>query len=129
MEINQKNDAPNPSGKGGFGDHPEHINAGGRPKNQQSFTFWMNYFKNLTTKELFNWELENPEDKRTVAADLAYARIIKSRNQLKEFQEVANRTEGLPRQTIGMDLNGEIKTVLVEFIGDKEDGENENKIS
>lgn len=25
--------APNPTGKGGFGDHPENINPGGRPKN------------------------------------------------------------------------------------------------
>ena len=24
---------PNPTGKGGFGDHPENINPGGRPKN------------------------------------------------------------------------------------------------
>ena len=24
---------PNPTGKGGFGDNPDHINKGGRPKN------------------------------------------------------------------------------------------------
>jgi len=31
----QVKEIPNPNGKGGFGDHPENINAGGRPKNQE----------------------------------------------------------------------------------------------
>lgn len=35
---------PNPTGKGGFGDRPEDINKGGRPKNEVSITYWIRKF-------------------------------------------------------------------------------------
>lgn len=88
----------NPTGKGGFRERPENINPGGRPKNQESFTYWMNYFKNLYVSDFLLWAKNNPEDKRTVAADIAYTRILNSRKELADFREVANRTEGMPRQ-------------------------------
>lgn len=93
---------PNPTGKGGFADHPESINPGGRPKNQESFSYWMNFFKQLNTKSFLSWEKDNPN--HTMAASLAYARVFKSRSDLREFQEVANRTEGMPKQS--MELSG-----------------------
>jgi len=99
----------NPTGKGGFGDNPENINAGGRPKNQESFTYWLNYFKGLTVTEFKNWQVENPEDNRTVASNLAFQRIANALGNLKEFQEVADRTEGRSTQPIkhsgGLDFN------------------------
>lgn len=91
---------PNPTGKGGFGDNPENINAGGRPKNAESFAYWYRQFKNMTVNELKRWQQNNPGDTRTVAADLAFVRIYNARNDLKEFQEVANRSEGMPKQTV-----------------------------
>jgi hypothetical protein len=100
-----KKKIPNPTGKGGFKDHPELINAGGRPKNQQSFTYWLNQFKNMTTNEFLKWYKENPKSKRTIAAELAYNRIFNARKDLKEFREVANRTEGMPRQKMEVDSN------------------------
>lgn len=103
----------NKDGAGGFKDHPEHINAGGRPKNQESFTYWMNYFKNLSTKEFLSWEKNNPEENRNVAADLVYARMIKARSELREFQEVANRTEGMPRQVIKNEFENEVTEVKI----------------
>ncbi len=75
-----------------------------------SFSYWLNYFKSLTTKEFFEWEKANPSDMRTVASDLAYARVMKARNELKEFQEVANRTEGMPVKK--MEVLGKIDTTL-----------------
>ena len=42
---------------------------------------------------------EKPENKRTMAETLAYARVFRARIELKEFQEVANRTEGMPKTT------------------------------
>ena len=105
----------NPTGKGGFRDHPELINPGGRPKNQESFSYWMNFFKQLNTKSFLSWEKDNPN--HTMAASLAYARVFKSRSDLREFQEVANRTEGMPRQSIdvgntdGKVFNVNLKTV------------------
>ena len=99
----------NPEGKGGFGDHPENRNAGGRETNQMSFTYWLNFFKQLTVREFKNWQKDTPEDKRTVAANLAYARVANALNSLKDFREIANRTEGRPIQQIrnsgGLDFN------------------------
>lgn len=91
---------PNPTGKGGFGDRPEDINAGGRPKNQESFTWWMNFFKNMNVKDFLSWGTATPEDERVVAADLAYNRVFNARKDLAEFKEVADRTEGRAPQTI-----------------------------
>jgi hypothetical protein len=90
----------NPEGKGGFQDHPELINPGGRPKNQESFTYWMNFFKNLATDEFLGWLKNNPTSSRTVAADIAYTRVFNARKELDEFKEVADRTEGKAPQTV-----------------------------
>jgi len=99
----------NPSGKGGFGDRPEDINHEGRPKNRESFVYWMNYFKNLTVSDFLMWSKNNPEDNRTVTADIAYMRVLNSRKELADFIEVANRTEGKPRQAVeikgNLDMN------------------------
>ncbi|HWA51846.1 MAG TPA: hypothetical protein VG895_02240 [Patescibacteria group bacterium] len=83
----------NPKGIGGLGEHPENITHNGRPKNYQSFTYWLNYFKSLTVSEFMAWK-ENDPDKRCVAADLAYLAIIKARNDLDAFKFVADKTEG-----------------------------------
>jgi DNA-binding XRE family transcriptional regulator len=100
---------PNPTGKGGFGERPQDINPGGRPKNAESFTYWMGHFKNMGKQEFLKWEKEN--DNPTMAASLAYARVFKARNELKEFQEVANRTEGLPKASL--ELTGEIIVPII----------------
>ena len=91
---------PNPNGKGGFADNPQNINPGGRPKNEQSFTYWMKYFKNLTVEEFLVWEKSNPKKTRYVAADIAYNRVFNSRKDLQEFKELADRTEGKSPQTL-----------------------------
>jgi hypothetical protein len=98
-DIRPEKVIPNPTGKGGFQDHPELINAGGRPKNQQSFAYWLNTFKEMPVREFLDWPKNNPEETRTVASDLAWARIFEARKDLKNFREVANRTEGMPIQT------------------------------
>ena len=90
---------PNPTGRGGFQDHPELRNPGGRPKNAESFAYLYGQFKNMSVRELKNWQDTNPEDTRTVASDLAFTRIINAKKDLREFQEVANRSEGMPKQT------------------------------
>ena len=101
---------PNPTGKGGFQDHPELINAGGRPKNLESFSYWMNFFKSISVEEFKNYENTHLENKRTMAEMLAYARVFKARSDLREFQEVANRTEGMPK--ISVETSGELNVNL-----------------
>lgn len=39
-----ENKLPNPTGKGGFADHPESINRTGRPKNEVSIMYWAKEF-------------------------------------------------------------------------------------
>lgn len=97
MEDNVKNN--NPTGKGGFGDHPEHRSDGSWHK-ENSFVYWMNHFKAMSVEEFKEYERTKSDKDRTMAEMLAYARVFKARVELKEFQEVANRTEGMPKQPI-----------------------------
>jgi hypothetical protein len=110
-----KSNVPNPSGKGGFGDNPDHINPGGRPKNQESFTYWMNHFKNMPVKDFLAWIESTPEETRSIASDLAWNRVFAARKDLNEFKEVADRTEGRSRQPIEMDTKI-IQKVKVEIV-------------
>ena len=99
MEINTNNQVKrkpgNPTGKRGFGDHPEHRNRG-RWNYKTSFSYWLNKFKSLPVREFVNWRKEHQDD-MTVAEDLAYTRVERARKgELKEFELLANRTEGKP---------------------------------
>ena len=102
-------DVSNPLGKGGFADHPEN-RSDGRWKKENSFSYWMNYFKSLTVEEFKNYQTTKPDSTRTVSESLAYVRVLKSRDDLKEFQEVANRTEGKAVESIKMAHEGSIDT-------------------
>lgn len=98
---------PNPTGKGGFADNPQNRNPGGRPKNQQSFTYWMNYFKNLTNTEFKQWKKVTPKEEQYMAALIAYERISNAQISVKEFEQVADRTEGKAPQSIDLTTKGE----------------------
>ena len=95
--------ALNPNGVGGFQDHPEIINEGGRPKKQESFTWWINKFKNMSQDEFLSWDEKTPDKEKTVASALAYARVFAARTSLKDFREIADRSEGKAPQTIIFD--------------------------
>ena len=94
------NDPPNPTGKGGFGDNPSSINAGGRPKNVNSFAHWYRVFKEMTVKDFLEWETKNPEETRNVVATVAYQKVKDAKTDLKSLQEVADRSEGKAPQTL-----------------------------
>lgn len=103
----------NPDGKGGFGEHPENINPGGRPKNQERYGYWLDFFKNLPIEDFKKYKGEHPD--MSMAALGAYARIAKTIDELREFQEVANRTEGMPKQTIKNEFDDDVTEVKVEI--------------
>ena len=63
----------------------------------------MNRFKNMTVDELRDWNKNTPNSERTVAEDLAFARVFKAQKELSEFKEVADRTEGKAVQKIEHD--------------------------
>lgn len=84
---------PNPTGKGGFQDHPELQSPGGWKK-ESTYSYWLNYFKNLPLEEFVKY----PKSAMNMAAAGAYQRVKKSVENLQEFKEVADRTEGKPIQ-------------------------------
>jgi hypothetical protein len=96
-QVKTKNN--NPTGKGGFQDHPE-LRSNGRWDKKNSVSYWMRYLLKLTVAEFRKFEESIPENERTVAASLAYARVLAARSDRRAFDVVANRTEGYPKQSI-----------------------------
>lgn len=97
---------PNPSPENRF-KPGQSGNPGGKPKNEERFDWWYMTFKSMTVAEFKEYEKSKPDDERTVAESLAYARVAKARNDLKEFQEVANRSEGMPVRRTDITSGGE----------------------
>jgi hypothetical protein len=108
----------NPLGKGGFADNPQNINAGGRPKNAESFAYWYRIFKDMSVSELKEWQVKTPEANRSVASDLSFTRILNAKKDLREFQEVADRSEGKAQQTIRGDFTGKLDVDIPEEVVD-----------
>jgi hypothetical protein len=104
ITTQQDKNIPNPEGKGGFGDHPENRNPGGwKPEN--SFPYQYKRFMNMGLEEFKEWQKNNPE--RTVVEDLAFTSVFKAKSEHKYLTEVANRADGMPRQSIDATSDGE----------------------
>ena len=98
---------PNPTGKGGFGDHPELINPGGRPKNSQRYDYWLQFFKDMDVTSFREYRNTRKEDDMYVAEAQAYQRIAESLKSLEVWKVVADRTEGRAAQAIDMTSQGD----------------------
>lgn len=121
VKSTTKQDNPmnnNPTGKGGFGDHPENRSPGGWKK-ENTFSYQYRRFMSMSIAEIDKYA-QTPKDQRTVVEDLAYNRVVSARKNLKDVQEITDRTEGKAPQYIGLGGEEEYKKLLVEFIG--EDG-------
>lgn len=107
---------PNPTGKGGFADHPENRNPGGWKK-ENTISYQYNRFLNMSPQQLKEFA-NTPDNERTVAMDIAYSQVLASRKSLPHTKEITDRTEGKAAQAIDITSGGEtIQPVLVEFIG------------
>ena len=100
--IVKKRKVTNPKGKGGFKDHPELINAGGRPKNSQRYDYWLQFFKDMDVAKFRAYAKSKPESKMFVAEIQAYSRIAESLKDVKTWQIVADRTEGRASQSVAV---------------------------
>ena len=103
----------NPTGKGGFGDHPEH-RSDGRWSKDNSFSYWLNYFKSLTIPQFDKYQDEN-KDTMTMSCLAAYARVGHMVKKLDEFNVVANRTKGMPKQGIEFGVDDTIGEIEVKI--------------
>ncbi len=86
---------PNPTGKGGFGEHPENRNPGGWDKTQ-SISYQYNRLMRMRPQDL---ETFQPQ---TVAEQIALNRIKESNKSLPDVKEITDRTEGKAPQAIDM---------------------------
>ena len=90
---------PNPTGKGGFGEHPENINAGGRPVNSLK-SYQARKLANMSDEEKEQWLQEHK---------------VSGIDQWK-------MAEGNPHQTTDAVLKGDdLAPILVKFIDGKTD--------
>ena len=101
----------NPTGKGGFRDHPENRSPGGWKK-EDSITYQYNMLMRLDFNDLKNFV------PKTVAQKIALQRIKSAitTEGLHDTKEITDRTEGKAPQYIGTGDPGEAKKALVEFI-------------
>jgi len=101
------NNNANPTGKGGFKDNPQNINYGGRKKNEQRFGYWLQFFKDMTTKEFSDYPKTTKKPEEMFVAELiSYERVKKARNDLKEYQDLADRTEG--KAVVNTNISGDL---------------------
>lgn len=105
--LPKKRKVTNPKGKGGFQDHPELINAGGRPKNIQRYDYWLQFFKDMSVADFKEYIKKRTDKEMYVAEAQAYQRIGDSLKDLKTWQVVAERTEGKAPATVDITSGGE----------------------
>jgi len=127
LTTEQVKTIPNKTGVGGFKDHPENRNNGGRYPKAESITYWYNNFLGMSVKEFNEWEKNNPESERTMVSDLSYTRIKKAKDNFKEYQDVVNRVEGMPIHTAVI-KEDKIEGLEVRIVENTEDIERLDKL-
>lgn len=95
----------NPTGKGGFQDHPELRSPGGWSA-VNTFSYCYRFFMGMPLSEFKDWIGNNPD--RTVVQEIAWNAVAKSRADKWYLREINNRVEGLPKQTIQVDQPDEL---------------------
>jgi hypothetical protein len=97
----------------GFHTNPENISPGGWKK-ENTISYQYNRFLNMSPIELEAFA-QTPKKDRTVAMDIAYARVLASRKSLPDVKEITDRTEGKAPQSIDLTTGGEPMQALVRF--------------
>lgn len=124
----------NTKGVGGFGDNPQNINKGGRPKNDQRLGYWLQFFKNLSEEAFKGYSAVGDKlfvkfEKEMFMAELiAYQRVQNSREDLAEYKDMADRTEGRPKQTFEHE-GSVVENVSVRIIKDAAELEVDSSLS
>lgn len=94
----------NPTGKGGFGDNPQH-RSDGRWQKEDSISYQYNMLIRLSVGEFNKWLEKYPEDKRTMAQDVAHKAVMEAREDLAYLKEITDRTEGKPTQRLEAEID------------------------
>lgn len=109
----------NPTGRGGFGEHPEN-RSNGTWDSTQSISHQYKMLMRMTLAGLYIWAKDN-EKTMTVAQRIAYNRLLAAQKSLADVREITDRTEGKAPQNIDVTTGGQALTpIVVEFIDKKE---------
>lgn len=102
---------PNPTGKGGFRDHPELRNDRGLIKTP---TFWINHYGEKTPEEVLYALKEKPKSEKTMFEEIALAHLVGGRTNPSERKDLINRIDGMPQQKTDITSNGETINVTLD---------------
>jgi hypothetical protein len=90
----------NPTGKGGFQERPQDRSR--KWTKRGSVKYNLQQFLELTNEELAEWVQRM--DELTQAEQIALRRVLESKKDsekaFRSYQDIANRTEGMPRQQV-----------------------------
>ncbi len=99
--LREEKGTNNPLGKGGFADNPQNINKNGRPKNEESPTYWLRKFLNEVDPRT--------EDGKLRIQQLAEKLAVEAfKGESWAMKEVFDRLDGKAPQTIKHD--GQVDT-------------------
>lgn len=103
--------APGYRSPAGFDKHPENRSDGGWKK-EDSISYQYNMLIRLSIDKFKKWLIDNPEDKRTMAQELAYQAVLNARKNIQYLKEVTDRIEGKAKQSIEHNIDNSITDIL-----------------
>ena len=115
----------NPTGKGGFGDHPENA-CHGRWRKEDSYTYNVNKFGRMTDIELQEVILQAKGGELTQFQRAALQTVLdmQKREGWKKLVDTVDRVDGKALQPVEQTVNGYVPpTINIEFVNGDEDEE------
>lgn len=103
LTTKQVKTVPNPTGKGGFADHPENRNDRGLIKTP---TYWINHYGEMTAQEVVD-RLKEEKGEKTMFEEIALATLVGARTNSNERKDLINRVDGMPKQSTDLTTQGE----------------------
>ena len=121
----KKGTVNNPTGKGGFGDHPENA-CHGRWRKEDSYTYNVNKFGRMTDIELQEIILKSKAGELTQFQQAALKTVLdmKKDEGWKKLVDTVDRVDGKALQPVEQTVNGYVPpTINIEFVKGDEDEE------
>lgn len=121
----KKGTVNNPTGKGGFGDHPENA-CHGRWRKEDSYTYNVNKFGRMTDIELQEIILKSKAGELTQFQQAALKTVLdmKKDEGWKKLVDTVDRVDGKALQPVEQMVNGYVPpTINIEFVNGDEDEE------
>lgn len=115
----------NPTGKGGFGDHPENA-CHGRWRKEDSYTYNVNKYGRMTDIELQEVILQAKGGELTQFQRAALQTVLdmQKREGWKKLVDTVDRVDGKALQPVEQTVNGYVPpTIHIEFVKGDEDEE------